>query len=605
MKKVVLIALVLALMLSGCAQRNPDPDSTVPGYYGQGQTLEGGSGSQKNANLADVSVSRRQEDVLITLTFREGSIVENAAAPLCEKLPSYTVEALTAPSRIAVHLPITIYEFLGEELPSMGEFLGMMTQEEEDGITLYFQFTGQVAYKVAEEEGALVLQVRADDAPSVEQYHVKMQHNDENAALAAEYGMTMALCDDAIHIYDLTGGMETLEEADALCQTLNAALEEAGSDETAEVIFLNSGKAPVYTEPVSRSMLTMMGALRTEDGVLDGELVAMDARFLCWNDDGSMVMARPQVEVAGDGSTQTYEEIWVYNLDGKRERLIDTAFASVQKAAFSPDGRYIALLEQSDGARLLYLYDRMDQGLVFLSAEGVGDYTSDFAWSDGGVLYAMCGSDTMQLMAYDPALAEAGQEPLTAVEEREGGYGNVGVSGNTVYFNDEYGNIYAVDAQTGSRELFDVGDGFLLSPDGTRMVLIVYEDGENQSLATLYLCDLTTGTRMQIASQAALSDYVWSADGKVLFYLVSNKDAQDAADYPVRLMRYSTVDGKTTDLGALASNSIFQGRTQDYVIIMYYQNRNNVFYPITYELNLTELTNHTQDELIVTIDEEE
>lgn len=136
---------------------------------------------------------------------------------------------------------------------------------------------------------------------------------------------------------------------------MNDALEAAGCDETAEVIYLNSGAAPAYTEPVSRSELTMMGALKTDSGVVDGTLVATDARFLCWDPEGGMVMARPQVETTGDGTTSTYEEVWLYQLDGTREPLLDTAFSSVQKAAYSPDTRYIALLEQTRRAPALPL----------------------------------------------------------------------------------------------------------------------------------------------------------------------------------------------------------------------------------------------------------
>ena len=110
--------------------------------------------------------------------------------------------------------------------------------------------------------------MRADDAKSVEQYHVKLIRHEENAALAAQYGMTPALCDDGVSVCNLSAGMDSIEEADAVCQQLNDALEAAGSDDTAEVIQLNSGEAPQFTEPVSRSMLTMMGALKTETGVV-------------------------------------------------------------------------------------------------------------------------------------------------------------------------------------------------------------------------------------------------------------------------------------------------------------------------------------------------
>ncbi len=605
MKRVWIILLAALMLLgAGCARQEPDPASSVPGYYGQGQSLDGGSKSQKNFNLAQIAVQRRQEDVVLTLSFYEGATADNPGAALCKALPAYRIEALTAPSRIVVHLPEGLFEFLGQDLERMGEFQGLVTEREDKGMALYFQFSGAVAYKVDQEEGKLKLSVRADDAASVEQYHVKLPYKEENAGIAAKNAMRPTLCDDFASAYYLTEGMAALDEADARCQAINEELEAAGSDDTAEVIQLSSGEAPAFAEPISRSLLTMMGALKTEDDVIDGRLVAVDARFLCRNDDGGMIMARPQVELTGDGATETFEEVWVYHQDGKRERLMDTAFSSVQKAVCSRDGRYIALLEQSDGARLLYLYDRRDGGLLFLSAEGMGDYTADLSWGGDGVLYAMCGDDSMQLMAYEPRLAEMGEEPLRAVEEREGGYGNVGAAGGVVYFNDEYGNIYAVDAQSGSRELFDVGDGFLLSPDGSKIVLIVYEDGENTSRATLVLCDLKSGERVQIAADTSLSDYVWSGDSKALFYLTANEDATDAKDYPVCLMRYSLADGKTTQLGALASNSIFQGNTQESVILMFYQNRNGVFYPITYELNLSELTSHQNDELIITVEDE-
>lgn len=595
MKKACSVILaVLLLFAAGCSAPAPTPSSSVPGYYAQGQTLTGGA-NLRTAELASVAVERQQEEVVLTLSFQQDG--EPTA-----RVPAYTVESLTAPARIVVRVQAGLAAAAQTELDPAGEFLGLFARSTEDGADLYFQFQGQVAYKVSEEEGALVLRVRADDAQSVDQYHVKVPYNEENSAIAAENGLQPALCADGEHVYDLSSGFATIEEADALCKAINDALEAAGSDDTAEVIYLSSGQAPAYSEPVSRSELTMMGALQTGDGVLDGTLVATDARFLCWDPEGGMVMARPQVETTGDGTLSTYEEIWLYQLDGSREQLLNTAFSSVQKAAYSPDTRYIALLEQSNGARLLYLYDRQDGGLLFLSAEGLGDYTSDFAWGQDGVLYAMSGSDTMQLMAYDPSLAEIGQEALRAVEEREGGYGNVGEAGGVVYFNDEYGNVYAVDTATGSRELFEIADGFLLSPDGSRMLLIAYEDGEDSALATLYLCDLAAGTRMQIAAQAALSDYTWSEDSRVLFYLVSNRDAEDAANYPVRLMRYSTVDGRTTDLGALASNSIFPGRTQDSILLMYYQDRDGLFYPITYQLNLETLTDHAQDELVPTLD---
>lgn len=600
-KKILTILLaVLLVFAAGCARRAEQPGSSVPGYYGQQQSVEGGSG-QKGANLRSIGQQRVQEDVVLTLQFMQGPGVEGGGA--LDKLPGYSVELLAAPSRLKVSIPGAICEALGQEIEPMGELLGMIGQADEGGVVLYFQFAGQVAYKVQQGDSELVLRVRADDAQGAEQYHVKIPYREESAELAAEKGMEPALCDDGMSAYYLSDGFADIAQADALCAELNAVLEAQGSDDTAEVILLDADAAPVYTEPVSRALLTMMGALKTDSGVVDGELVAMDARFLCWGDDGSMVMARPQREVTGEGQNEVYEEIWVYHpATGRREQLIDAAFSSVQKAALSRDGRYIAVMELSDGARLMYLYDRIGGSLLFLSAEGLGDYTADFAWGANGRLYLMSGDDSMQLMCCDPALlSQRGAEPITAVEEREGGYGNVGAAGGKVYFSDETGSIYAVDAGSGERVLYDDGDGFLLSPDGGKMVVIDYEESETGSVADLTLCDLDSGLRIRIAAQATVSDYVWSGDGDALLYLTSNKGAADADDYPVRLKRYTLSTGVTEDLGVLASNSIFPGRDKDTVIVMFYQERDGMYAPITYALDLTGGVLSEEDELIVTI----
>lgn len=599
----ILCALLAALMLAmtGCTgQEALRPDSTVPGYY-SGQTLSGGSRMARDANLISVDVARKQEDICLTLQFVQGSRVEDPNAPAMKKLPEYTVEPMTSPSRIKVTLPDALCEFLGQEVEAAGEFLGMVAEKTETGVVLYLQFTGQVAYKLQEsaEEGKLTLYVRADDAASVELYHVRVPYR-EDSAVALEYGLLPVLCEDGENLYSLSGGYADMEEADALCNAVNAALIETGSDDTAEVIFLNSGEAPVYTEPVSRSMLTMMGALKKEDAVIDGELVALGARYLCWTDDGGMIMAKPIVEeeqVLG-------EEIWVYNLNtGRRERVMDATFTSVQKAAFSADMRYLAIMDADDGARLMYLFDRRSGSLSFLSAEGMGDYTADFTWGADGKLYAMCGEDTVQLTAYDPALALQGKDALIPLEAREGSPGSVGWTNGAVCFADADGKIYMLDAATGERTQFEESAGFVLSPDGQKMLLTDVEEMEDGSLiTTLRIRDMASGLTMQIAQQASLSGYVWAEDGSALFYLTSNKAAQDAQDYPVRLMRYTVATGVTEDLGALASNMIFRGRTADDVIVLFYQQRGEVFTPVTYKIDLTGGKKTETDELIVTIE---
>ncbi len=596
MKKVIAILLAAALLLTaGCARREEvAPQSAVPGYYGAGQVVEGGSAGQREANYAGLDAARKQEEIVLTLRFTQ----DGEAA---DRLPEYRVEGLCSPSRVVVTARTAGHDGLGQDAEPMGEFLGMIEQDKgEDGVQLIFQFTGSVAFKVEEDKGALRLRVRADDAVAVEKYHVKTPYRVDGAQ-AEEYGLQPVLCDDGISLLLLSEGFDTLEEADAQCNSLNAALEAAGSDDTAEVIRLNSDEAPVYTEPVSRALLTAMGALKTADGVIDGELVATDARFLCRTNDGGLLMARPMVD---EETGAACEELWAYSLaTGRRGRVTDAVFASIGKAAISKDGRYIAVLEQKDGARWMYLFDRHNEGLQFISAEGMGDYTADFAWGEDNALYAMCGEESMQLMAYDPDAPE--EERLRAVEEREGSFGSVGAAGGQVYFNDDAGNIYRVGTDGGEREVFATAEAFLLSPDGTKMLLVTYEAAAEegaQRLATLEVCDLATDARSVIATGVALSDTIWSGDGEALLYLVHN-DGADSEDYPVRLMRYTIEIGRTEEMGALASNSIFQARDKDHVIVTFYRQTDESMMPITYRIDLTGGVLDAEDELIVTIEE--
>ncbi len=589
MKKIAIILLIILLItLTACTPKVTEPEllpeSSVPGYYSALQTLPGGNAEVTGANLSGIDILRRQEDYVLTLSFTEGSVLEDKSGDAVSALPAYTLSVLSAPSRFVVELPGILAENVAQELEPLGEFQGYFYEKTDTGVTLYFQFTGGIVFKAEESADHLTLYVRASDEENAEHYHVKTIYRDENVDLG-EYDFTPALCEDGINLCRISPMLSSVEEADTVCKSVNALLEAAGSDDTAEVILMDSGAAPDYTEPVSRTLLTMMGALKTNSGIIDGTMIGLNARFVCLDQNGSLLMACPQESISGDGEEETVEELWLYAGTGKRSRLLDSLFASVQKAAVSPDGRTIAILEQTGGDRLLYLYDTQNQGLTFLSAEGLGDYTADFCWGANGVLYIMCGDESMQLMAFDPVVTPI-EDALTAVEEREGGNGNVAVSGDSVYFNDEYGSVYAVSTVDATRELYETADGFLLSPDGKQMLLISYDDAEVSNSVTLTLKSTETGEKTEIASGMALSAYVFSGDSKALFMLDANTGA-DSEDYPVNLLKYNIESGKMTTLGALASNTIFPGKDENSLILMFYQERGgNVFMPITYRLQI-------------------
>ena len=117
------------------------------------------------------------------------------------------------------------------------------------------------------------------------------------------------------------------------------------------------------------------------------------------------------------------EQLWILNTDGRTQSVDISEFFAISKAAFSADGRYIAILDQSIENVVVYVYDFTEKTLINLGEEGFGSQTADFAWSDASnTLYAMTGNqDTKQMKSC--TFSDDGSFKIEAVEEQEGGEG--------------------------------------------------------------------------------------------------------------------------------------------------------------------------------------
>lgn len=571
-----LLCLLLGLCcLSGCmavpaSAPTETPLSGIPGYYSLAQQVEGGRSVQ--AGLDSVSVLQRQEETILTLAF-SGE----------EGVPAYSVTGLENPSRLCLEMELSGRDFAGQEVPETGLFSGLFYEAEGESVRLYLQFRGNIGYKLAEDGQNLVVTVRADDMTAGQAYYLRLPYEESVALLASEEGLTPALSEDAVTLTYISAPYASLEEVEAARLELEESLAQAGSDATPQISAMANGAAPEVLQAISRQALNTLGALRLEDGsVQEAEVFALDARFLCWMPDGvSAVVARPlEGEEAG-------EEVWIYSLEGQREKLFEGEFSSLQKAAVTADGRYLSLVEQLSGARMVYVYDRQQGGLELLSAQGFGDYTSDIAWSAENKLYAMTGNDVMQLMVYDPSLSGSEQSAVRAVEEREGTYGTLGCAGGWVYFSDEFGDILRVNPETTTRELFTPGDGFQLSNDGQFMAVTMYIDNEDGSVTSyLSVKSIQGQEQAQVEMGSQLWNMCWDKDSKTLYYLLANPGDPD---YPSSLYAFDIEGGQSRKLGDLAAKTAFTGTKAGELILLAYLDQDGSYRPVCYSLDLNGL----------------
>ena len=122
--------------------------------------------------------------------------------------------------------------------------------------------------------------------------------------------------------------------------------------------------------------------------------------------------------------------MWIIETNGKKTQLELPYFYSVEKAAASADGRYIAILDSGIENKVLYVYDTQEGMLRNLGEEGLGRLTTSFAWDpEQPVIYAMTGEDSLQLKKYDVTQPGA----VEGVEEQPGADSKIELAGGKVY----------------------------------------------------------------------------------------------------------------------------------------------------------------------------
>ena len=594
--KRILCAVLTAFILFSSVACSPGEDP-FKGYTTEGD-ISGGV-ALDHANARAVSVWQNGDSTYIKFTFNVGSRMSGGGeeAPASTS-PSYKIYPLSYPSRLVVEfeaLEYADYEHDGFSPAGcvLGSFLHRM--EGEKKACVYFQLSADAAFKAFSGGNQLEIEIK----PMPEQGGKKGKEQQRFIATAdayrdfcggrlADIAMTPSLDASLQNVLLVSGVMDSDITAeffinDTVSKNPNAVREEW------TVQPIEYGGRPRYDESLGYMAAYSETVARIENGAASVQVYIPDGWYLTdlpKRSGGGSLYTRRTV-ISSMSSEYDCEMLWVMNADGSSEEFLNYEFQTVESAAFSPDGRRLAVLERAAEATNLYIFDVETEELsANLTDMGFGDMVSAYTWDDlGTTLYAVSGTDMMLIHQYDFDVPTENKRH-GVVEKNGADEGCIAYCGGNVYFvqgDMEKGDmVYRVKCDGGVRKSFTEGSSFALSPDNAYMAINA-ESGisaASSASAKFRLYDMESGESITVTDEFGPQSFMWSKDGTKLYYFEnrlsgeggesSEGDTQTVQDdYPYTLWMYDVSADKNIRIGDFPTTSIYPGDSADSIYLTY------------------------------------
>ncbi|HBU12620.1 MAG TPA: hypothetical protein DEB31_07825 [Clostridiales bacterium] len=588
----VLLACVIA---AGCSSRMQEQVS-----IDEGQSTSGGDSSLgAGVNLKDITATAQGETVVVEFSFIHGSRLLGEPEAKIGAAPAYQISVLPAPARVKVDLSIDYWDYTQQGVDTAGLLYGVFQSQTAAGeVSVYLQAGSPVSVSAREEEAKLVLTLqKLPGEPELNYFAALDAHTEYGQGLvSADLGLTPTLCGDYASVLLISGPFASEAEAQSLVARVNQSIAESIPNKQAYSVSLEENQLPPPPPPAAPSVVSSDPVFEPEQASNTADLPVLveNGRYLCTAPDGSIFYVRAFLpDAAQDEEYVLKEELWYIGKDGVHHQVDIRDFYSVERAAVSPDGRYLAILDAGMADKLLYVYNLQTGELRNLGEEGFGDNTASFVWDTReNALYAMTGYGTLQLTKYDFSLPEG--ERITSVEEKHGAESRIAFADGALYFADvavgELGEIYRVDIETVEREQVAQGIDFALSPDGRYLVALVPAPGDEESvLHDLVLHDLNTGANTTLAEGVFVErgNYAFGPGSDVFYYTAATLGGE-SEEYPFAFLKCTiTPDTEPpvfteTFLGYSKTGRFVPGSKENELYLIDYFMQNNYNFSVTY-----------------------
>lgn len=612
-KKVAILLLIIlltaSLVMTACNGNSSEVLPTQAADVPINGVVTGGDESLKeNVNLQNINVEQQGENTVITLYFLSGSRVAGVNESKLSSAPQYTAQLLSAPYRLEVDLEISFWDYAqNSETYNNSVLDGLFNTIYSDGnrMSVFFQLNENVEASVREDGDKLIFTLAPKPLSSQKAYYVGLNAYEayEQNLISNETGLTPTMCEGLKDIMLISKPMRDQASANKLVEEINLKIASAVPAKKAYAFEMETDMLPQYnknadTESIKEEPVILKDGIPTPLPVL-----VENGRYLCMTPEGNTIYARSYVPNSGEDTEQVLKEkLWMLESSGKKTQLELQDFYSVEKAAMSVDGRYLAILDSGIENKVLYVYDAQEKALHNLGEEGLGNITTSFVWdAEQPVIYAMSGSassdgtDALQLIKYDFSKS-AGSRINGIGGDMPGADSKIALVNGKIYYADKaeteegMGAVYSVDIGTEERVKVASGVDFAVSKDGNNIAAIVPvkpDSGTEQDSETMtfnvVMTNLATGTQTDVLTGASGDGIglAFDADSDTLYISTSSYEGV-TADYPFAILKYTISTPQLSLLEYSKTDKIMPGvNAGELYIINYYSQNDDSFY-VTY-----------------------
>lgn len=588
MKRLCFWALCLILIASLAAGCAPQQDQS-----GAPQTTQGGTATDaKNINIKDIDILKQDENTVVTFSLLSGSRKAGYAESKLTQLPAYQIEMLDQPQRLKIKFDnISFWDYEPKDSWMESDTIQGLFREvpaNNSSLIMFIQLTRSASFDVKEDEGNLVLTIKPGNENTDTKYYCTANafYEHQEGRWPEAVDMQPVLCSDLQNKLLISHPFDTKEEAQAFMQNIEKPVKDALPEAALTVVGIGKNALPDFSSDIDYSFLENRGVLMKDGSFLNTSVLLDNGRYLDTAPDGRVVFSRaykPEEPSMQQDNYLMSERLWIQGADGRANIIDVSEFFLITKAKFSPDGRYLAILDSSIENSVLYVYDFTNTVLINLGEEGFGSQTTDFAWSDvGSTLYAMTGnSDTKQMRSC--TFGADGSIQIQAVEELEGAEGSVAVRNGRVYFADKTtGRVYEIGETR--RDLTGGVDICARSDSNQLLVLETQPSADEQVPTSLKLFNLDTGETVMITNGTDIVDFGFMPGGKV--YFLDAKIADAAEGFPYGLFVYDIAGGTLQEIAVCGTDEFATSDSGVLYFIDYLGEVENGFYA-TFTYNLS------------------
>ncbi len=590
-KRAILIfyIVVMSLALVSCQGAGEET------FYDINDQASGGViAPEQGMNIKDIDISYFQNQTEIALHIIYGSREETQSEAIVTDLPKYEVSLLDEPYRLAVRLyGIDYVDYIEKSSWALDEHVAGVFRERianQDYITVYFQLNARVKFRVDEGDGKIRIILETDKSEPENNHFVMLNAFDEylEGAFSDEFGLTPVLCADRQNIAMISQPYKTAQEADAKLAQLNALIQTSPISKTPYTMTLAGEALPVINLDIDQFVPADKKMVMQNDVATVLPLLFENGRYAAENGQ-TILFIKPYTPDAGEPAIDG-ESLWLLTNGDKKTQLNLPPFTSIQVAAFSSDGRYIAFIDVTVGSRVLYVFDQETGYLYNLGEEGIGNITASFAWAeDGHALYAVTGDESLRLVRC--AFIE-GALDVQIISEDVSSEGKIAdFNGAVIYadnFAGEHGIIYRIDKITGEKTFLTEGVDFKIAPDGSGMAVTEYNDyGEEQAYVNLKIYSFADRSETVIVDGGIVESFAFLPSSNTVVYSDGTQ-----SDYTYRFLyaleSYDLSSGEITTLTQMATGTFFLSQdSADCYLIDYYLGDDGHYHYTTYTYTLS------------------